>query len=144
MLYVSSSISINSGIAPAWEIASVAAMNVCGTVRTTSPPLYTGSHDGESQCVGATTEGYRVTRVAEGGEGPLELLHHGAAYKPCCKQGSAKYACQLLFRVPGVGLLSREKECRQGFCQGFLKKCSLLSLSLADKTENPRRVTGHN
>src|SRR5947208_1452459 len=37
MLYVSSSTSTNSGSAPACEIASVVAMNVLGTVTTTSP-----------------------------------------------------------------------------------------------------------
>ena len=37
MLYVRSSMSTNSGNAPACEIASVVAMNVCGTVTTTSP-----------------------------------------------------------------------------------------------------------
>ena len=37
MLYVCSSMSTNSGNAPACEIASVVAMKVCGTVTTTSP-----------------------------------------------------------------------------------------------------------
>ena len=37
MLNVCSSMSTNSGNAPACEIASVVAMNVCGTVTTTSP-----------------------------------------------------------------------------------------------------------
>jgi hypothetical protein len=39
MLQVDSSISTKSGTAPAWEIASVVAMNVFGTVTTVSPGL---------------------------------------------------------------------------------------------------------
>ena len=88
--------STNSGNAPACEMASVVAMNVCGTVTTTSPgftPLAIRAKRRASVPLLTATE---CCGFAEGRECLLEFFDHRAADEAGGPQGFVKNCGQLL------------------------------------------------
>ena len=73
--------STKSGRAPAWLIASVVAMNVCGTVTTMSPGCTPSRRQRESHCVGAAGDSHAVFGVAKRREFLFEFFDHRTAHK---------------------------------------------------------------
>ena len=73
-------------------------MKVCGTVTATSPGFHSGGDQGKAESVCAAVDCNRVFCLAEGGEGPLEILHHRAADKARGTQCLLKDRRQLLLK----------------------------------------------
>jgi hypothetical protein len=71
--------SMKAMCAPAWEMASVVAMKVCGTVMTVSPCWTPRSHQGKAHGIRAAGETDAMGRVAILGKFAFELFHQGAA-----------------------------------------------------------------
>ena len=71
--------STNSGSAPACEMASVVAMNVCGTVTTTSPGFTPAAISAKRRASVPLLTATARFGVAERGKLFFKLLHHRAA-----------------------------------------------------------------
>src|ERR1035437_5024219 len=73
----------------------------CGNKRVRDgqhhvPGSYSTGHDGKAQGIRADAHGYRMACATEGSKSPLEVFHYWAANEAGRKQGSAKYAGELL------------------------------------------------
>ena len=90
--------STNSGNAPACEIASVVAMNVCGTVNTTSPGCTPQAIIAKRKRIRAAADRNRMARVAESRKCLLKLLDHRAADEASRVQSSTKHAGEFLLK----------------------------------------------
>ena len=71
--------STKSGRAPAWLIASVVAMKVCGTVSTMSPGCTPAAINANRTASVPLAHAHAMLRVAKLGELVFEILDHRAA-----------------------------------------------------------------
>ena len=101
--------STKTGRAPAWEMASVVAMNEFGTVTTASDCPMPAGHQGESKCVRAASHPDAELRVAKLGEVPFEGLDHRSAHEPTAMQRRPEHSDQFVLPSRDAGSTRSKK-----------------------------------